>query len=643
MKQVLIKLKVLLRYNFIYWIILIISFSFSYYQIIKPESLPRENYIKGYVKETKSNYILVNNSIIYLDENFYKIDDYVYFEGTYEEIKKETNINLFDYKKYYKSIKIYNIFEIKEVIYHKNIKSIRSNIYEYTKKIDNKFLPLLLFAVNDDVDLSTYQNNGVIHLFSISGMHMTILTNILYFILKNKKLKQNMVVLLVLYFYMYLTNFKIGVLRSFLLILFTFINNLFNLKIKKTNIFILTTTIPILYNPFIILNIGFQFSYIISFFLLKFATKEDYFISLLKTSIMCFFVSAPLIIYHYFSINIMSILSNIIFIPLVFLLYIIAIISLFINNAHIFNLLMDYLNKISLYLNNYTIDINFVKPSLIIVFIYYFLIYLILKKNYKYIYILLIITLIHFNYRSLAIHPEVHMIDASQGDSLIYTHKNNNIVIDVGTNKTLPYIKSLGINKIDYLIITHGDLDHIKGAINLVNKIKINKVIFNCGEYNDLEQELIQVLNKKKIPYYSCIKELNIDDNKLYFLNNKDYGNENDNSSVIYTELNNYKFLFMGDAGVEVEEDLIEKYNLKDIDVLKVGHHGSRTSSGKEFINEIKPKYSIISVGKNNRYGHPNKEVLDNLKDSKIYRTDIDGSVMFKINKDELKIKTCMP
>ena len=180
-------------------------------------------------------------------------------------------------------------------------------------------------------------------------------------------------------------------------------------------------------------------------------------------------------------------------------------------------------------------------------------------------------------------------------------------------------------------------------AINLVENFKVEKVIFNCGEFNELEQELIQVLDKKKIPYYSCVKELNIDDNKLYFLNNKDYGNENDNSSVIYTELNNYKFLFMGDAGIEVEEELLEKYNLQDIDVLKVGHHGSKTSSSKEFIDEINPKYSIISVGKNNRYGHPNKEVLENLKESKIYRTDEDGSIMFKINNNKLKIETCSP
>ena len=180
-------------------------------------------------------------------------------------------------------------------------------------------------------------------------------------------------------------------------------------------------------------------------------------------------------------------------------------------------------------------------------------------------------------------------------------------------------------------------------AINLVENFKVEKVIFNCGEFNDLEQELIKVLNKKKIPYYSCIKELNIDSNKLYFLQTKEYDNENDNSNVVYTEIDDYKFMFMGDAGVEKEEDILNKYNISDIDVLKVGHHGSKTSSSESFINEINPKYSIISVGKNNRYGHPNKEVLNNLEDSKIYRTDQDGSIMFKIKNNKLEIETCSP
>ena len=180
-------------------------------------------------------------------------------------------------------------------------------------------------------------------------------------------------------------------------------------------------------------------------------------------------------------------------------------------------------------------------------------------------------------------------------------------------------------------------------AINLVEKFKVENIKFNCGGYNDLEKDLIKVLDKKKIPYYSCIKELKVDRFKLQFLNTGIYDNENDNSLVAYLNYNNYKFLFMGDAGVKVEEDLIEKYNLQDIDVLKVGHHGSKTSSGKEFIDEVNPKNSIISVGKNNRYGHPNDSVLGNLNNSKIYRTDQDGSIEIKLNKNEYKIRTCSP
>ena len=99
----------------------------------------------------------------------------------------------------------------------------------------------------------------------------------------------------------------------------------------------------------------------------------------------------------------------------------------------------------------------------------------------------------------------------------------------------------------------------------------------------------------------------------------------------------------MGDAGTDKEKEILNQYNLFNIDVLKVGHHGSRTSSSKEFINKSNPKYSIISVGKNNRYGHPEKQVLDNLKNSKIYRTDYDGSIMIKIRDNKLAIETCSP
>lgn len=180
-------------------------------------------------------------------------------------------------------------------------------------------------------------------------------------------------------------------------------------------------------------------------------------------------------------------------------------------------------------------------------------------------------------------------------------------------------------------------------GINIIDNFNVEKVIFNNDGFNTLEMHFIEVLKKEKIDYYQNIKELDLDYFNLYFLNDKLYDNENDNSNIIYTEIRNIKFLFMGDAGIDVEDDLLIEYELKGIDVLKVGHHGSKTSSSKQFIDAINPDYSIISVEKNNRYGHPNDDVLNNLKYSKVYRTDQDGSIMFEINKDKLKIETCSP
>ena len=130
----------------------------------------------------------------------------------------------------------------------------------------------------------------------------------------------------------------------------------------------------------------------------------------------------------------------------------------------------------------------------------------------------------------------------------------------------------------------------------------------------------------------------------MEFLNTRDYNNENENSSVIYTKINNTKILLMGDAGVEREKDILEKYDLKNIDILKVGHHGSDSSSSKEFIERINPKECIIPVGVNNKYGHPKKSVIDTLDDyCNIYRTDINGSIEIKLKNNDYKIKTISP
>ena len=163
----------------------------------------------------------------------------------------------------------------------------------------------------------------------------------------------------------------------------------------------------------------------------------------------------------------------------------------------------------------------------------------------------------------------------------------------------------------------HGDEDHVGGAPTLIDNFTVDKVILNNDSYTDLEEKLISKLKDKDIKYYNKIDKINIGKRYMYFLNRKEFSNENDNSIVIYFEYLDYKFLFMGDASSSAEDYLLDSYNLKDISFLKVGHHGSKTSSSSDFIEGINPKISVISVGENNYYGHPNKEVLNNLAKSK--------------------------
>ena len=180
-------------------------------------------------------------------------------------------------------------------------------------------------------------------------------------------------------------------------------------------------------------------------------------------------------------------------------------------------------------------------------------------------------------------------------------------------------------------------------SINLVNNFKVDNVIFNNNNYNELEQELINILENNNIKYYNSVNYIDINNIRLYFLNDKIYDNENDNSNIIYFSYYNYNFLFTGDISSNVEKYLVNNYNLNKIDFLKVSHHGSDTSSSKYFIDKLNVVNSIISVGRNNIYNHPSILTLNNLENTNIYRTDIEGSIKVSLNKNRYKIKTYSP
>ena len=603
----------------------------------------------------------------YQDKEFNNLSygDKIKVKGTLITPSKNTNQNTFNYQKYLYYKKIYYLVEATSINKiannHNYLYTIKNILYQKIDKLkSSNYIKTLLFCDNtlSKEIKESYRINGISHLFSVSGMHINFFVSIIYLYLNkityNKRIKYLITnIFIITYLILFPSS---SLLRSAVMSILYSINYLLKLKIKKIDILLLTLGVSLLINPFIIYDLGYIYSYTITFFLVLSSStlkKKNKINKIIYISLLSFLASIPITIYNSFEINIISILLNIILVPIISIIILPLTILTYIFPIldSILYLFTSTLETISLFISKINITkIIFPKPSLLIIVLYYIII-LLSYQNKKYFYLNIILLIIIYISPYLNSNFEVVMFEVGEADCHLikYPYNKNTILIDTGKNEykikneVIPYLKSIGIKKIDYLIITHGDLDHMGEAINLVNNFKVEKVIFNCGPYNDLEQELIKVLDKKKIKYYSCIKGLNIDNNKLYFLQTKEYDNENDNSNVIYSELNVYKFMFMGDAGIDKEKDILDKYNLPDIDVLKVGHHGSKTSSSKEFINVINPKYSIISVGKNNRYGHPNKEVLENLENSKIYRTDEDGSIMFKIKNNELKIETCSP
>ena len=684
-----LRLRKILLCNYLYYIVLVVFTLLTIFRLYNPYTTiltGKEKYIDGIINSIKSNkdkieLIISINKKEKVKANYYfknrkekirileiiDIGDNVTIYGNLAEPEVNKTKELFNYKKYLQRNNIFYIQKTNKIVLNSKSNNIFINIKKkIIKRCNNPYLKVFILGDKSLVDkkiLSNYRDLGISHLFAISGMHITLLSSILLKILKKLSIgeeKRYLIVIIILLIYLFLTGISPSILRAVLFFIFFSINKIYYFYIKNTNIYILVLIISLLYNPNYIYDVGFLYSFSISLSLITMSDYINKYNSYLKklfiTSLISFIVSIPITLYNFNSINILSIIYNLFYVPfisiIVFPLSIITLFLPFLNS--IYNYVINILEITSNALNR----INFLKFNfcslnkyfyiIYIVFIFLFLYSLKINKK-KYTLFLLVVLIIHYIYPS--IDNYLYVLDVGQGDSSLLHYQNTNILIDTGGNKynsvitniTIPILKKRGINRIDYLVLSHGDFDHMGEAINLVNNFKVEKVIFNCGEYNYLEQELIKVLDKKKIKYYSCIKELNIDKNKLYFLQTKEYDNENDNSNVIYTELDGYKFMFMGDASITTEKEILSKYNLPDIDVLKVGHHGSKTSSGKEFIGEVNPKYSIISVGKNNRYGHPNKEVLDNLKNSKIYRTDQDGSVMFKIKNNKLKIETCSP
>lgn len=601
----------------------------------------------------------------YQDKEFNNLSygDKIKVKGTLITPSKNTNQNTFNYQKYLYYKKIYYLVEATSINKiannHNYLYTVKNTLYQKINKLkSSNYIKTLLFCDNtlSKEIKESYRINGISHLFSVSGMHINFFVSIIYLYLNkityNKRIKYLITnIFIITYLILFPSS---SLLRSAVMSILYSINYLLKLKIKKIDIILLTLGVSLLINPFIIYDLGYIYSYTITFFLVLSSStlkKKNKINKIIYISLLSFLVSIPITIYNSFEINIISILLNIILVPIISIIILPLTILTYIFPIldSILYLFTNTLETISLFISKINITkIIFPKPSLLIIVLYY-IIFLLSYQNKKYFYLNIILLIIIYISPYLNSNFEVVMFEVGEADCHLikYPYNKNTILIDTGKNEykikneVIPYLKSIGIKKIDYLIITHGDEDHIGGSITLINNFQVKNVILNKGTFTDLEKELIKKLNKKKIPYQININKINLSNHTIYLLNNTKYNNENDNSIITYFTYQKYKFLYMGDASITTEDNLLENYNLNNISILKVGHHGSNTSSSKDFISQINPSISLISVGENNIYHHPNKEVINNLSKSRIYRTDINNMVKLTINsKGILKVTT---
>src|SRR5690625_2305590 len=522
------------------------------------------------------------------------------------------------------------------------------------------------------------------HILAISGLHVGLVTGILYMgLVKLNITTKETAQWLIIFFlpiYALLAGGAPSVWRASLMGLVFLVLSKFNIKHSVTDVISLIFISLIAMDPYIIYHIGFQFSFLVTFGLLL---SRDWllhtsspFWQLLKISFISQMVITPLQIYYFYYFQPLSIIFNSLIVPYFSLFVIPAMFLLLILSpllpkfALIFDKFFTFIHDIILsmiYGIDYLFDYAWIigKISLVTIVVYYIALNMMMaylenrRFNRAFYVSLFIVGLFVF----ISLQPylsekgRVTMLDIGQGDAFVIElpYRKGVILIDAGASFSFkdfkpservysqiiqPYFYYRGITDIDAIIVSHEDIDHNGSIPFIVEDFNVEKlVVSEPYELNKSEKELIKK-GKISIKRVSYDEQFLIGNHIFHVLSpEKEFHDENDNSLVVYTSLGKLDWLFTGDISKNVERQILAKSRELEVDVLKVAHHGSKTSTDKNFVDQINPKYAFISVGRNNSYGHPSKEVLKALKKSIILRTDKDGAVQYNFYGDQYDIE----
>ena len=596
-------------------------------------------------------------------------------EGKLSEPEGQRNFGGFDYQVYLKTQGIYQTLTIKRIQSVKQVSSwdIGENLSSLRRKaivwikthfpdpMRNYMTGLLLGHLDTDFEEMNelYSSLGIIHLFALSGMQVGFFMDAFKKLLLRLGLTQEKLKWLTYPFsliYAGLTGFSASVIRSLLQKL------LAQHGVKGLDNFALTVLVLFIIMPNFFLTAGGVLSCAYAFILtmtskegegLKAVARESLVISLGILPILSFYFAEfqPWSILLTF---VFSFLFDVVFLPLLSILFILS----FVYPVTQFNFVFEWLeNIIRLVSQLASRPLVFGQPTawlLILLLVSLALVYD-MRKNIKRLagFGLFIVGLFF-----LTKHPlenEITMLDVGQGESLFLRDvTGKTILIDVGgkaesdkkiekwqekattsnAQRTLiPYLKSRGVAKIDQLILTNTDKEHVGDLLEVTKAFHVGEILVSKGSLTQKEFVAELEASQTKVRSVTAGENLPIFGSQLEVLSPRQIGDgDRDGSLILYGKLLDKHFLFTGNLKEKGEKDLLKQYPDLEVDVLKAGQHGAKTSSNSAFLEQLKPEFTLISVGKSNRAKLPHQETLTQLENikSKIYRTDQQGAIRFK-------------
>lgn len=548
---------------------------------------------------------------------------------------------------------------------------------EYDFKYDIITLSIGNKSYIDSQFFDALQKLGIYHLYVISGTHVAFITGFLFFAFRKIRLTiQTIKWLLIIFLIMFLlfNFFSPSVFRAVFMAVTLLVTSMFRQKPYLTVISV-SALIQIFYQPLIIYHAGFQLSYITTYFILLSRTFFEH-VSPIKQlfgiTIIAELSTIIIVIIQFNEISVSGIVMNSIFVPLfsfvIFPSVIIYNIAALLNIQFLLNdvlhIVFHWIKVLILFLGDsfkHRFPIRNMNEIVIILLIVmtYLMTRMLLLNQYKRMMVLIIpfVMIMYLNNKLQVDDFTVAMVDVGQGDAfIIEDHISDKVVmIDTGgrfymdsavimqsEKNVLPYLKEQGIDQVDLMILSHMDIDHVGESAHIMSKINVKQLMVN-GYDPKLDDWMAGIDNfKGEIIDSNTVRQFKVGNillENLYDEYNTSIDTSNEYSIILRMNMNQFSFLMTGDMTSEMEREMIENNTDIRADVLKLAHHGSDSSSTSEFLDAVNYHVVLVSAGVDNRYNHPNSEVMERVGKAIIYSTQDDGMTRFNIRGDIMCIE----